>query len=340
MGSTFQIPNIFNFRLRQAKTPFEAAITPRPVSTRNPWDVTGPTFEENSWQPEQQQSQLPDFSMAMPDYDKLYGETGPATRRYQQHLAQAPDMQDYAPSKWRRFGAIISGIGAGLSGGNGYETARNVIMDPYKTAYENWMGRGQGAKEAATLEEAAANRKATIYQKILSDYMDQQRWKADYEIRWANAKTQAERNKIISDFNKVREGYQNRMLELTGARNRDTATYHASSLANQARGLDIQEQGMFHDSIQRALDRRSREQVATGEGKVQNVSVIEQNRAEDAAMEEIVAQMKADGTFDTYFEESQDAITRIKSLTGTKYEKLFNDLVAQKLKIASGGKRF
>lgn len=343
MTSTFRIPNIFNFRLRQAKTPFEAAITPKSAPVNNPWDVD--MYNPQDYQ-EPQQQQMPDFSMAMPDYSKLYEDTGPATQRYQQHLRQAPDMQDYAPSKWRRFGAIMSGIGAGLSGGNGYDTARNIVLDPYKTAYENWMGRGQGAKEAATLEEAAANRKATIYQKILSDYMDQQRWKADFEIRWENAKTQADRNRILDDWNKIREGYQNRQLGLTEARDRATAGYQRGRLGiDQARLEEDRRQGLdrLYLGIRGADTAANRARAyETSVNRPDPVAGMSQLAMDVGAMQDLERAMVDAGIDpDPYFD--YDDYDRVIGMTPTAlppgWKERYNQFVNTRRLLGTGGRK-
>lgn len=230
---TFQMPE-FNFRLRRALDPFSSQISPSVSQSRNPWNVS-------MYNPQQQEDEqeLPSFDSSMPDYSQFYQDSGPAQDKYKSYLDKVPNPQDYAPTKWRRLGAILSGTSAALGGKNGYEVARNIVRDPYETAYEDWGRGGQGLKEAATMEEASAAKKATLYQKILSDYMDAQRWERDYEIKMKNATTAEERNELTRIYNEGRIKNDAERNRLTGVRDQATAGYRNRMAGIAAGNLDV-----------------------------------------------------------------------------------------------------
>jgi len=194
---TFQMPE-FNFRLRRALNPFESGISPsQSAPKRSVFDSVGDTFADNAgWGDEEEDERLPPFSRAMPNFSSLYDKTGPATQRYQSHLSEVPNLKDYAPTKWRRLGAVLAGTSAALGGKDGYSKAREIVMDPYQTAYGDWEGRGAGLKESATLEENATAKKAALHQKILSDYMDSQDKGFDREVRWGTLQNQRDQTEI------------------------------------------------------------------------------------------------------------------------------------------------
>jgi len=78
----------------------------------------------------------------------------PMQSQYAQALQEAPQMQDYQPSRWRRAGAIAGGIGMGILHGPeaGMETGQNIARAPYNTAMGQYNNRIGVTKAAADLE--------------------------------------------------------------------------------------------------------------------------------------------------------------------------------------------
>lgn len=81
--------------------------------------------------------------------------SGPDRTAYTTALKEQPTMEQYAPSKMRRFGGVVAGIAGGLSGGvqGGVDTARNFVDAPYNAAMRDWKAKTAGLGEAAKLEQ-------------------------------------------------------------------------------------------------------------------------------------------------------------------------------------------
>jgi hypothetical protein len=148
----------------------------------------------------------------------------PASKRYQEHISNLPNRADYSPSKWRRLGAILAGIGSK----NGYETASSIVNEPYRNALEDWSLRGKGLQESASIESDDAKARMTAImnayaQRRLADSADrtareQARFNdariADYERRGALYPAQI-RNFDSQVAGRTSTGeYQKGMLEL------------------------------------------------------------------------------------------------------------------------------
>ena len=173
----------FNYRLRRAVDPFSTSNLSRKYGSTQ-FDAIQPEEKQDSFD-----SQIPDFS-------KFRDKTGPSMDAYKKHLGNVPSVEDYAPTKWRRAGAILSGVNAALSGKDGYSTARDINLDPYKQAYSRWDEQGQGLGATATLESNDSARQATFYQKVMSDYMDQARWNEDRKVRQGTLENQRDQTGI------------------------------------------------------------------------------------------------------------------------------------------------
>jgi hypothetical protein len=154
------------------------------------------------------------------DFSKFYEQPGPASQAYSDHLGKVPNQQDYAPSKWRRLGAILSGVSEGMKGGNSYEAARDINLDPYKQGYQRWVEQGAGLKESAGMEEATARNRSTFMQKILSDYIDQQYKQGQLEIGRAGVRNVADRNTIEQRKAEIDADYKAGLISATEARNK------------------------------------------------------------------------------------------------------------------------
>jgi hypothetical protein len=205
----------FGYRLRNVVDPFAKSF--KNVSFGR-FDPTEPLDE-----PDQQYNQ-PNQQM---NFSQFYDQPGPAMSRYRQHLDTVPKSEDYTPSKWRRLGAILSGVSESMRGGKGYETARDINLDPYKQAYGRWDEQGAGLREAAGLESTESKNRAGYFQKMMEILMDQQDKQQQRQIGWANVGNASERNDISRKANESLADYRERMAGLTENRDRNTAGYQS-----------------------------------------------------------------------------------------------------------------
>ena len=79
---------------------------------------------------------------------ELYHPSTTAIDRYNAEFKNAPNPADYAPSVWRRIGAI----GAGLGSNNPYGTAAGIVRAPYDYAKQNYDEGLKPLHDAADLE--------------------------------------------------------------------------------------------------------------------------------------------------------------------------------------------
>ncbi len=237
MGNNyFQMPE-FNFRLRRALDPF---------GSQEPGRKFGGVSFLNPQQEDDSEGDLPDLSMGrIPSFGRFYDEEGPAISRYKSYLQSVPKPESYAPSKWRRLGAILSGTSAALKGGDGYSAAREIIRDPYETAYQDWARGGQGLKEAATMEEATAKNRASTYQKMLDDYMTNLDKGEQRRIGWANVDVARDRAETDRRRAEIDADYKAGLITAAEARNEiyklateQTGRYQRGSLGIQQGNLD------------------------------------------------------------------------------------------------------
>ena len=80
----------------------------------------------------------------------------PAQQKYKDVLGQTPQLQDYKPSGWRRFGAALAGGLAGLRDPRmGVEIAEGINRSPYNTALESWQRSVEAGGKEAGIESQA-----------------------------------------------------------------------------------------------------------------------------------------------------------------------------------------
>jgi hypothetical protein len=118
------------------------------------------------------------------DYDvasrigQLYQPEDKAINAYLSTAQQLPNRADYQPSRLRRIGALIAGIGAGSgtasrdAGGtpigyrgdpvSAYKTAKGITDEPYGEAVEDWARKLEPLK-AAAIQEEQRNRNERIF---------------------------------------------------------------------------------------------------------------------------------------------------------------------------------
>jgi hypothetical protein len=147
----------------QARTPpnpFTSPLSPSMPGMQPPPQASGPkrfvgntpTASPNT-NPEEPESQ----DMAGQNYFRLLQELSanrPKQTAYENAVSQTPRMQDYQPSKMRRLGAALAGIGGGLQGGaaTGIASAENLLYSPYRNALQDYQTRIGGLKAEAESE--------------------------------------------------------------------------------------------------------------------------------------------------------------------------------------------
>lgn len=92
----------------------------------------------------------------------------PAMDQYQQHVQGYPQYEN--PSGWRKLAAVLTGAGVGWQNPlAGIEAAREVRDEPFNRKLQDWAMKGEGLKNAASLEsmnlgrENSANRNVMNY---------------------------------------------------------------------------------------------------------------------------------------------------------------------------------
>lgn len=82
----------------------------------------------------------------------------PAQQKYKSLIDQAPQPENYQPSKWRKFGAAVAGGLAGLKDAKtGYNVGRTIASQPYEEARAGWQDKvKQSALDVGIDKEAAS----------------------------------------------------------------------------------------------------------------------------------------------------------------------------------------
>lgn len=131
-------------------------------------------------------------SMAEPEPDRqqIFDYEQPALDRYEKHVRNIPNQEDYSPSIWRRILAGVAGGTTGWSSGNptaALEAAENVNTQPYRRSLDNWSLQEQGLKAGADIEGQRSNQRL----KYLEAQLEQNRDERDYEIESDKVNIQA-----------------------------------------------------------------------------------------------------------------------------------------------------
>lgn len=138
----------------------------------------------------------------------------PGVGAYRDWIGNQPSYSDYASTDWKnKLGAALSGLSAGVTGGDAYSATREHLQIPWKQALYEHQLKGAGLKEGAELELDQAER----------DYKMQE-LETDYAMKLAE-----HRRKVESDQNLA--GYRSRMVGATESR----AQTAAEQAANQGR---------------------------------------------------------------------------------------------------------
>lgn len=85
------------------------------------------------------------------------GQLSPAQQKYRQTVESMPLQENYAPSKWRRFGAAVAGGLAGMKdAGQGIKTAQGILEAPHQEAQQDWASRVNREALSMGLDEKVA----------------------------------------------------------------------------------------------------------------------------------------------------------------------------------------
>lgn len=200
------MPNIFG----AAKKPFQnlrfGASFPAPQPQQKGMPINGPLIQQ---QPEED----PLSMFKQPD--------SPALDAYKKYIATMPDRSNYEYGKKGKILAAIAGVSDSFAGGNGYQTTRNLLDDPYKTAMEDYSNKGKGMAELANIEDKV-NQNQNDVLKTRLDYMqkdktqsDLSRYRdaqiADLEFKQRNAETPEQKQAFAIQIEELKQGGANKL---------------------------------------------------------------------------------------------------------------------------------
>lgn len=219
----------------------------------------------------------------------------PKQTAYEEALRSAPNREDYRPSGWRRFAAILGGAAGGLSGGpqGGIGVAEHILRSPYQGALEDYEMRVGAAeqeakmeladrsdyrenlKTAATLGQTEDTRRSEIWNRRRQREIDQQKAETDFY------EAQSNRQNIISQINR-RLAETNNETERRELERQRVAIEKANteSLADYRRRTA----GAAETTAGAAAERARK---YTGGGQTRMPQVDEQQAARDLVLEEM-----------------------------------------------------
>lgn len=119
-------------------------------------------------------------------------EEGPYTSRYSKALEEMPTRETTKPSKWRRFGAIMSSLGSR----DPYNTAKTITEEPYTRAMGDWSNKAGQLQELAKMEQEG---KINRYKQLVSMLNNE----SDNAVGWANADS----NRMRAENDTTKTGY-------------------------------------------------------------------------------------------------------------------------------------
>jgi len=104
---------------------------------------------------------------------------GQAASAYREHIGKMPTMEEYAPSKTRRFGGALAAAAASFNDPRqGAIIGEKIIDAPYRNALESWQMKGAGLKEQADIEQDDVKGQIEYIKMI----RDQQKNQRDYDL--------------------------------------------------------------------------------------------------------------------------------------------------------------
>jgi hypothetical protein len=180
--------------------------------------------------------------------------------RYMDLVTHMPDRKDYSPSIWRRIAAGIAGAGAGITGRDGFNTARQITEQPYQSALSDWSGQLEELKPIAQIENQREMNEARLKEQARKTDLINQTKTVENEIKRLQVEgkivNDAERNAITREMGEIRQLIANGQLEVAKSRievirehykmsdetNRMRANTQATSIANQNVNRDARTQ--------------------------------------------------------------------------------------------------
>lgn len=112
------------------------------------------------------------------NFDKLtQAPEYPMLDTFNQHVAQMPTFEQYAPSKLRRAAGAIGGFATGYrqGAGAGFDVADKIVRAPYNNALQDWQRKGQNLAQAANTEVASGRVENARNSALMKYYNDQER---------------------------------------------------------------------------------------------------------------------------------------------------------------------
>lgn len=128
-----------------------------------------------------------------PQYE-FYQPSNEMQNRFAGLLDNMPQPQE--PSRWRKLGAALSGIGAGQRGGDAFGQSQRVAYSPYFNDMQEWRQRAPFMQQAADNERLANNSGLVANNQFRQRLFDER--KLDEQGRQADDKIriQEEKNRI------------------------------------------------------------------------------------------------------------------------------------------------
>lgn len=129
----------------------------------------------------------------------------PVSDLFTKFLSSAPNPEDYKASGWRRFGAALAGLGAGMRDPvSGVMIAEKINRQPYDTAVERYNSEGAVLEQMAKLE-ALGQKNSLEYKRLYQEYLNNKadNEREDRKVGLTESGQQLERDKF--DYTKTKD---------------------------------------------------------------------------------------------------------------------------------------
>lgn len=216
----------FNYIRRNSlfSPPTQPGINPSALSITP--DMMGPQGgqQQLGGQQQAQQVQQPPNPSTLTDAyrEMMNAQSGPANQRYKDFLAnEAPQKDDFKPTKMNRLSAVLAGASTGIQqgGAEGFKAAQGVLDEPFNDAMSNYKLRASKLEAGAGLEDKETNNKVKTYRDFITD--EQNKRKDDIALKTLG-ETHEMNQARIGNYNNLaatRETPQQRMDRALGTAN-------------------------------------------------------------------------------------------------------------------------
>lgn len=275
---------------------FTTGTTPSPT-------FRSPVMPLTPSDPEDEREDIPgyDANRYFDEQERIRKSRGPALTAYQQALEEQPGAETN-PSRWRRFGAALTGAAAGFAGGPeaGFNTASAINESPYRRAMEDYKNRVGGLRESAKLEQdeiesqlkslreaRAMGLKYDEYKlKVLETELDRRIKEGTLSVAERNAET----NRLNAGTNRFTAETGRKSQEQTGRhyQNQDVTAAHLGSVTERNVESQIADRAEKNAIAREALQNRL-EVEAIRSGRRTPASPDAQQDAIDGALREMYA---------------------------------------------------